>query len=677
MMPNRFHWVYFATLLLSFSFSFSFSCLVFLMTRIQILNSRLANQIAAGEVVERPASVVKELLENALDAGADKIEIDVENGGTRLIRIRDNGSGIQKVDLPLSLSRHATSKIQSLEDLESVQTLGFRGEALASICSVSRLELTSCAVNENGEINLDEAWKVMAEGRDMEAKVQPAAHPQGTTVEVRDLFFNTPARRKFLRTEKTEFAHLEEVIKRQALSRFDVGFTLRHNQKTIHSLRSARTEQEQCRRVAALCSPAFIENAVSIYEEAAGLTLQGWVALPTFSRSQADLQYFFVNGRVIRDRLVVHAIKQAYRDVLFHGRHPAFALYLNLDPANVDVNVHPTKHEVRFRDGRLVHDFIFRSLHKALADVRPQDKWNEVGKTQEITTPNQLQQSFGEQSAMRLPVMESASSDEASVINNAKLADRFKTGNLVNVGEKQIREQMAVYAQWHNNPAALAADADMAVSGLPLRMQTDESIPPMQAEVIPPLGFAIAQLHGVYILSQCQQGLIIVDMHAAHERITYERMKHSHQTGGIVAQPLLVPLSIVASQSEAAAVEEYAELLSQFGLVMDRIGEESILVRQIPALLLNVDVEALVKELISDLMEHGVSDKIEARTNELLSSMACHGSVRANRKLSLPEMNALLRDMELTERSGQCNHGRPTWTVLTMSELDKLFLRGQ
>jgi DNA mismatch repair protein MutL len=598
-----------------------------------------------------------------LDAGADKVEIDVENGGTRLIRIRDNGSGIQKEDLPLSLSRHATSKIQSLEDLESVQSLGFRGEALASISSVSRLELTSCAVNENGEINLDEAWKVIAEGRDMEARVQPAAHPQGTTVEVRDLFFNTPARRKFLRTEKTEFAHLEEVVKRQALSRFDVGFTLRHNQKTVHALRPARTEQEQNRRVAALCSPAFVENTVAIYEEAAGLSLQGWVALPTFSRSQADLQYFFVNGRVIRDRLVVHAIKQAYRDVLFHGRHPAFVLYLTLNPANVDVNVHPTKHEVRFRDGRLVHDFIFRSLHKALADVRPQDKWNESDQETDASIMNKPVQSFGEQASMRLPVMDAAT--------------QFNPGRPTSVGEKQIREQMAAYAQWHENPSVNSPSVDAVMpdgNTVPINAKDDVEA---QGDMIPPLGFAIAQLHGVYILSQCKQGLIIVDMHAAHERITYERMKQAHQADGIVAQPLLVPLSMAVSQTEAATVEEYADLLSQFGLVMDRLSEESILVRQIPAMLLNVDVEVLVRELISDLIEHGVSDKIEARTNELLASMACHGSVRANRKLSIPEMNALLRDMEATERSGQCNHGRPTWTVLTMSELDKLFLRGQ
>ncbi len=630
------------------------------MTRIQILSPRLANQIAAGVVVERPASVVKELLENSIDAGADKIELDVESGGTRLIRIRDNGRGIQKEDLPLSLSRHATSKITSLDDLEAVSTLGFRGEALASISSVSRLELTSCAVGENGEIDLDEAWKVIAEGRDMQATVQPAAHPQGTTVEVRDLFFNTPARRKFLRTEKTEFGHLEEVVKRQALSRFDIGFTLRHNQKTIHGLRPAHSQQEQARRVATLCGVKFIENSVNIDIEVSGLSLQGWVALPTFSRSQADLQYFFVNGRVIRDRLVAHAIKQAYRDVLFHGRHPAFVLYLAVDPANVDVNVHPTKHEVRFRDGRLVHDFIFRSLHKALAEVKPEDRLandNVLIDGMPLTPISADEMNFGEQTLMPLPVAGS----------------NFVQGRPEPPAEQQIREQMAQYAKLHENPAVDASSAISSSSGGAVEAVERES-----TDSSPPLGFAIAQLHGIYILSQSEKGLIVVDMHAAHERITYERMKLAyHNAGVIAAQPLLVPMSIAVSQREAAVVEEYSETLSGFGLEVDRIGDESILVRQIPVMLLNVDADALVRDLISDLAEHGVSDKVEARTNEIMASMACHGSVRANRRLTLPEMNALLRDMEATERSGQCNHGRPTWTLMTLPELDKLFLRGQ
>jgi DNA mismatch repair protein MutL len=336
------------------------------MKRIEVLSPRLANQIAAGEVVERPANVVKELVENSLDAGANRIEVDVEQGGVKLIRIRDNGFGIEKSDLPLSLSRHATSKIKDLDDLESVQSLGFRGEALASIASVSRLVLSS------HEQESDEAWQVQAEGRDMATEVKPCAHPVGTTIEMRDLFFNTPARRKFLRTEKTEFNHLEEVVKRMALSRYDVSFQLRHNQKVIHSLRPCTSEFDREKRVASLLSAQFMKEAVSIDMEGAGLKLWGWVGLPTFSRSQADMQYFFVNGRIVRDKLVAHAIRQAYQDVLYHGRHSAFVLYLELDPALVDVNVHPTKHEVRFRDGRLVHDFLFRSLHKALGAVRPE-----------------------------------------------------------------------------------------------------------------------------------------------------------------------------------------------------------------------------------------------------------------------------------------------------------------
>ena len=346
------------------------------MPRIRLLSSRLANQIAAGEVVERPASVAKEVLENSLDAGATRVEIDVESGGAKLIRVRDNGSGIPAEDMCLALARHATSKIASLEDLERVGSLGFRGEALASIGSVSRLTLTSNACEQGSE-----GSSAACEGRDMEVQLKPAPHPRGTTVEVRDLFFNTPARRKFLRTEKTEFNHLEEIVKRLALSRFDVAFTLRHNGKVVHNLKAATEQAERQRRVAAVCGPAFMEQAIAIESEAPPYRLSGWVGLPTFSRSQADLQYFFVNGRVIRDRLVAHAVKQAYRDVLYHGRHPAFVLYLELDPAQVDVNVHPTKHEVRFRDGRAVHNFIFSSLHRALAEVRP---GQEAGREQQF-----------------------------------------------------------------------------------------------------------------------------------------------------------------------------------------------------------------------------------------------------------------------------------------------------
>jgi DNA mismatch repair protein MutL len=630
------------------------------MSKIHKLSARLANQIAAGEVVERPASVVKELLENALDAGGRKILVQVEQGGVKRILVRDDGEGMEKEDLPLSLSRHATSKIESLDDLEAVATLGFRGEALASISSVSRLSLSSKTESA------DQGWQAVTEGRDMEAKLSPVAHNRGTSVDVRDLFFNTPARRKFLRTEKTEFNHLEEVLKRQALSRFEVAFDLVHNQKVIHSLRPAPTIKEKKLRIASLCGKPFMENAVDIDVEATGLKLWGWVAKPTFSRSQADLQYFYVNGRVIRDRLVSHAVKQAYRDVLYHGRHPAFVLYLELDPALVDVNVHPTKHEVRFRDGRLVHDFIFRSLHKALADIRPENEDgfgessglpNAQGMVQGQTLPQSeagaFTPSYGSQSAMSLGVSNSV---------GEKISDRPFVGGIASAGLQTsgqgVSKVMAQYKALH--PDQNEGSDSAAVDGREH-----------------PLGFAIAQLHGIYILAQNSSGLIIVDMHAAHERITYERMKTDFYSKGIQSQPLLVPMNIAVSQREAGVAEECTAELRKFGLGLERSGPESIVIRQVPVILQNVDVSQLVRDLLSDMITHGYSDQLEAKANELMSTMACHGSVRANRSLTIPEMNALLRDMEETERSGQCNHGRPTWTALSMGELDKLFLRGR
>lgn len=619
------------------------------MTRIALLSQRLANQIAAGEVVERPASVVKELLENCLDAGADRVEIEVEQGGTKLIRIRDNGAGIEKSDLGLALSRHATSKISNLDDLENIASLGFRGEALASICSVSRLELTSRARDAQDE----SAWRVEAAGQEMNTAVSPASHPVGSTVEVRDLFFNTPARKKFLRTEKTEFDRLDEVVKRLALSRFDVAFLLRHNQRAIHHLDVAKSEQEKQRRVALVCGPAFVENSIRIDIEASGLRLWGWVSLPTFSRSQADLQYFYVNGRIIRDKLVSHAVKQAYKDVLFHGRHPAFVLYLELQPALVDVNVHPTKHEVRFRDSRLVHDFLFRALHKALAGVRPQDSL--AAHSERIAfAPGSVDPDTGE-------LLQTGGSESGEFSGQGRIsfnapsyggAPSTGSANYSSYGSQgltptQVADQISAYAE-------LSKDED-----------------------VPPLGFAIAQLHGIYILAQNKLGLVVVDMHAAHERITYERMKESAANDGIRAQPLLVPLSIAVSQAEADCAEQQAEALLALGLGVERVASESIVVRQIPVILAAANIEQLVRDVLADVREHGSSERVSNYQDELMSTMACHGSVRANRQLTIPEMNALLRDMERTERSGQCNHGRPTWVLQSIDQLDKLFLRGQ
>jgi DNA mismatch repair protein MutL len=609
------------------------------MSQIHLLSPRLANQIAAGEVVERPASVVKELLENSLDAGATRLEVDVEQAGIKLIRIRDDGDGIEKDDLPLALSRHATSKIYELEDLEAVASLGFRGEALASISSVSRLTLTS------RRIDSEHAWQVQTEGRDMSAQLSPAAHPQGTTVEMRDLFFNTPARRKFLKTENTEFKHLEEVVKRLALSRFDVAFQLKHNGRVIHQLKPASVKAEQERRVAAVCGPAFVDQSlhVDMNAEASGLSLRGWIGLPTFSRSQADLQYFFVNGRMIRDKLVTHAVRQAYADVLFHGRHPAYVLYLELDPALVDVNVHPTKHEVRFREGRLVHDFIFRSIHRVIGEIRPDA--SSVPALQELTAVEATTEQKFDQQYMPLHQPREVSG---------------------------VCAQVASYGQLHQNRnLSPPSSGGCSTSPSGMAFESDE-----MAE-IPPLGYAVAQLHGIYVLSQNKEGLVLVDMHAAHERIVYERLKLACEAEGVRSQPLLVPVSVALSVREADAAEEFDALFEKLGFELARMGEETIVIRQVPVTLAKANVEQLLRDVLSDMLMFGSSRRLEEHMNELLATMACHGAVRANRQLTLPEMNSLLRDMEATERSGQCNHGRPTWTQLSMTELDKLFMRGQ
>ena len=617
---------------------------------IRRLTPRLANQIAAGEVVERPASVLKELLENSLDAGATRIEVDVEAAGTRVIRVRDDGAGIAPEDLPLALDRHATSKIASLEDLECVASFGFRGEALASIGSVSQLTVTS---NRSSDSAAGQA--ASCSGRDMQVSQRPAAHPRGTTVEVRDLFFNTPARRKFLRTERTEFNHLEEVFRRTALSRFDVGFTLRHNGRQVHDLRRCGGAGERLRRVSLVCGPAFVEQVVEIERQAGQLRLAGWVAAPTFSRSQADLQHFYVNGRAIRDKLVVHAVRQAFSDVLYHGRHPAFVLFLELDPAEVDVNVHPTKHEVRFRDGRAVHGFLFSTLQRALAEMRPGDAAAQEAPDTgaPLSAPaGRLNLLTGEltggQRAMDLREPPPGASRPAPA--PPRSADRGPPGS---AGAAPLDS----YARFYAGAAdAAAGEAD----GSP-----------------PPLGYALAQLHGVYILAQNAAGLVLVDMHAAHERITYERLKSARDDEGIRSQPLLVPQAVAVSRREVALAEEHAALFQSLGMRVDSAGEESLVIREIPVSLAGADVEQLLRDVLSDLAEYGRSVRLQEHEDGLLATMACHGAVRANRRLTLPEMNALLRDMEHTERSGQCNHGRPTWTAMSLSELDRLFLRGR
>jgi DNA mismatch repair protein MutL len=614
------------------------------MQRIQTLSPMLANQIAAGEVIERPASAVKEIVENSLDAGATKIDLDIEQGGMRLIRVSDNGVGIHADDLLLSLQRHATSKIHLFDDLEKITSLGFRGEALASIGSVSRLILTSAAANQSG-------WRVETQGSESAPALTPAAHPVGTTLEIRDLFFNTPARRKFLRSEKTEFDQIDELIKRIALSHPDVSFTLKHNQRLVRQYRPAHTPAEQAQRVASLCGQAFIDNAVNIEAEAAGLKLTGWLALPTFSRSQADLQYFYVNKRVVRDKLMTHAVKQAYQDVLYGNRFPAFVLFLEIAPDLVDVNVHPAKHEVRFRESRMVHDFIAHSLQNVLAGVRPGD--NEITPTafansepvETIAAAPQAIKSFSTALPNFLAGMESRTSYSAPPPKRGGYQPQQQAIPL------RVQESMAVYGKLHAESTA----------------QTD----------IPPLGFALAQLHGVYILAQNARGLIMVDAHAAHERVVYERIKKNLADKKIVAQPLLIPHTVTLSEREADCIEEQTAVFERVGIQAQRLSPDSVVVREVPDLLRDANIEELIRDIAADLLTNENSRRGEEYINELLGTIACHGAIRASRRLTLPEMNGLLRDMEITENNGSCVHGRPTWTELSLQELDKIFLRGR
>jgi len=588
---------------------------------IRALPETLINQIAAGEVVERPASVVKELVENALDAGAKRIDIDLEEGGVRLIRIRDDGGGIAAEELPLAVSRHATSKIASIDDLEAVATLGFRGEALPSVASVSRFRLASRPRGgaQGAELRIDGGKP---------GEVSPHAHPQGTTVEVRDLFYNVPARRKFLRAERTELSHIEEWLRTLALARPDVEIRVSHNGKPSRRWKGESDLLSEVRLHEAL-GEEFARNALRVDHAGAGMRLHGWIAQPSYNRASADQQYLYVNGRSVRDRNVAHAVRQAYSDVLFHGRHPAYVLFLELDPRGVDVNVHPAKHEVRFREARLVHDFVYRTLHAALAETR----------AGHVATP--APPVAGVAAAARWPMP----SPQQQTIG-LRLADA-----------------PAAYAALYAQPGEVAVPAP--------------AVMPEASEGLPPLGFAIAQLHGIYILAENADGLIVVDMHAAHERIGYEKLKAAFDGEGIRAQPLLVPHAIAVSEREAEVAEREAPALAQLGFEVQRSGPQSLLLRSVPTLLSDGDVDALLRDVLTDLREHGSARRIAEARDELLATMACHGAVRAHRRLSIPEMNALLRQMEATERSGQCNHGRPTWTRFSLAEIDKWFLRGR
>ena len=584
------------------------------MPDIHVLSDLLINQIAAGEVVERPAAALKELLENSLDAGARDIAVQLEAGGTQLIRITDDGSGIGRDDLPLALARHATSKIATLDDLERVASLGFRGEALASIAAVSSLTLASRRADER------HAWGVSASGHELSA-ITPAALGAGTSIEVRNLYFNTPARRKFLKSEATEYAHCEDVFKRVALSRSETRFTLQHNGRARWQLKGQPLEE----RIAALLGEEFRASAVALDEAGAGLRLYGCAAQPAHSRATRDDQYVFVNGRFVRDKLLAHAIRQAYQDVLHHQRHPAFVLFLEIDPAQVDVNVHPTKSEVRFRDSRAVHQFVFHALNKALALAAGGDVQSGAGLAPAPRAQPQPSPAWARQDSMALGVAQPAGFYDTLF------------------GSLAVKER----------PDATAE------------------------QQAPPLGFALAQLSGIYILAQNEHGLVVVDMHAAHERIMYEKLKQALDQREIPMQPLLVPAAFSAAALDVATAEEHPDLLRQIGFDIAPASPTSLVVRAIPAMLAHADAGELARDVLAEVREFGASRVLTERRNELLSTMACHAAVRANRRLSVMEMNALLREMEATERSGQCNHGRPTWHQLTIAELDKMFMRGK
>jgi DNA mismatch repair protein MutL len=602
---------------------------------IRVLPSHLVNQIAAGEVVERPASVVKELVENALDAGATAIEVDVEQGGTARIVVSDDGAGIEAAELGLALERHATSKIDSLEALERVVTLGFRGEALPSIAAISRLTLSSRRRGADAAAEV-----VVADGQT--GRPRPAALARGTRVEVRDLFYNVPARRKFLKTAATEFGHVGATLVRLALSRPDVAFRLSSHGRKLWSVDAAIDRAAAERRLLVLVEPDFLDGARYVEYAAAGLRLEGWLGAPTHGRAQPDRQYAFVNGRPVKDRLLGQALRQGYRDVMFHGRHPAYVLFLMLDPAQVDVNAHPTKLEVRFRDSRLVFDFVSRTVATALAGTRPAD---------EVDGP------------VPRAVRESTLGGGTAPVN-----DPTQAGLGLGV------------------PAAAASAARPAIDWTALAsarqpVVSETMFPPGDGgpigRTVPPLGFAIAQLHAIYILSETADGLALVDMHAAHERVIYERLKAEHARGEIPRQALLVPKLIEVGAVEAEALEPLLPDLAPYGLVVERAGPATLALREYPVALGAKDMTGVVRDALTELAERGTTDRVAEGTDQRLATLACHAAVRASRALSIPEMNALLRDMERTDRADQCNHGRPTWVRLTLADLDRLFLRGR
>ena len=613
------------------------------MPGIRALPEQLINQIAAGEVVDRPAAALKELVENSVDAGATRIDLDLSAGGVSLIRIADNGAGIARDELPLALQRHATSKIASLDDLESIASLGFRGEALASIAAVSRFALTSRAAGAA------HAWRIEAEGGRIES-TKPAALSEGTTVTVQELYFNTPARRKFLRTEGTEYGHCDEAIRRLALAHPDVAFAVRHNGRAQLNVPA----QSASERVAAILGDAFIVTAATVSADAGALRLHGWGARPAYAENRSgragrDAQYVFVNGRFVRDRVITHALRAAYRDVLHHDAQPSYVLWLTLDPRAVDVNVHPTKIEVRFRDGGAVHEFVRHALDKALSSTAQQQV--PVSAASRLGLPQSFVE-HGPGGAASLPAGATARPWQGGAAPHGG-------GTQQSLGLR-AGESLAFYEKLFG----------AAATGAPA------SLPPGDDGGAPPLGFALAQLHGVYILAQNRAGLVLIDMHAAHERILYEKLKTTYRER-VPVQPLLLPQGFAAERLEVSTVEEHGDTLREIGFDLGVLSPTSLAVRGVPGLLAQSDATALARAVLRDLREFGGSRVLTEQRDELFSTMACHGAVRANRSLSVAEMNALLREMEETERAGQCNHGRPTWYQLTLKELDALFMRGR
>ncbi len=643
------------------------------MSAIRLLPDLLINQIAAGEVIERPASALKELLENSLDAEATEITVQLEGGGVKLLRVRDNGKGIAADELPFALMRHATSKIASLDDLQRVASMGFRGEALASMAAVAQVALTS------RDAQSAHAWKIEAVDGTQSAAM-PAAHDLGTSAEMRELYFNTPARRKFLKSEATEFAWCEEAFKRIALSRPDVAFTLQHNNRVVWQLNPPLTGLEERAnalppRINALLGDEFARHAVSVDRQAASLRLYGMASLPAYSRATRDAQYFFVNGRFVRDKVLAHALRQAYQDILHHQRHPAFVLFLDLPPEGVDVNVHPSKSEVRFRESQAIHQFVFHALQQALAAPLAGTE------IQEATEAGSSFAQKREDESLRASLQERPSdvskNSPASRFhpqgvgrgrNTAETATTTHRGYEVSSPLQQrmplgVAQTKAAYRLWETQTGIRAQE-----SGISGQEADDDGTP---------LGYALAQLSGIYILAQNEQGLIVVDMHAAHERIVYEKLKSALDAQQIPTQQLLIPASFSAAALDIATAEEESETLHQLGFDIAPLSPTTLGVRAMPALLKPSHAEGAARDVLHELREYGASRALTERRNELLSTLACHSAVRANQQLTIAEMNGILREMERTERSGQCNHGRPTWFQISVAELDAMFMRGR